>query len=136
MAVGLLIGAMGSSPRQSGFQREIAMALLGPILGIESSCDETAAAVLSRDGAVLSNVVSSQVSVHEKFGGVVPELAARAHLGKIDIVVQEARRRSRVKKYARCYGRHPRTWIGWSALGGRELRQGLELWLGHSDHWR
>jgi len=64
--------------------------LPGPVLGIESSCDETAAAVLSRDGEVLSNVVSSQVAVHEKFGGVVPELAARAHLGKIDMVVKEA----------------------------------------------
>lgn len=62
----------------------------GPILGIESSCDETAAAVLDREGTVLSNVVSSQVAVHERFGGVVPELAARAHLGSIDTVVKEA----------------------------------------------
>lgn len=62
----------------------------GVILGIESSCDETAAAVLDRDGSILSNVVASQVSVHAKFGGVVPELAARAHLGTIDVVVNEA----------------------------------------------
>lgn len=97
MDFGLLVNAMRSSPRQSGFQRE-AQWLSGPILGIESSCDETAAAVLSRDGTVLSNVVSSQVSVHEKFGGVVPELAARAHLGKIDIVVQEALATAHVSK--------------------------------------
>ena len=62
----------------------------GPILGIESSCDETAAAVLSDEGKVLSNVVSSQVTIHEKFGGVVPELAARAHLSLIDPVVEQA----------------------------------------------
>lgn len=61
-----------------------------PVLGIESSCDETAAAVLDSHGRVLSNVVASQVSVHAKFGGVVPELAARAHLGMIDVVVKEA----------------------------------------------
>ncbi len=70
----------------------------GPILGIESSCDETAAAVLDSNGAVLSNVVASQHSVHEKFGGVVPELAARAHLGKIDVVVMHALKEAQVKK--------------------------------------
>ena len=61
-----------------------------PILGIESSCDETAAAVIDRDGLVLSNVISSQTAVHAKFGGVVPELAARAHIGMIDTVVADA----------------------------------------------
>lgn len=70
-----------------------------PILGIESSCDETAAAVLSREGEVLSNIVSSQVTVHEKFGGVVPELAARAHLGTIDIVIKEALAIAQVSKH-------------------------------------
>ena len=70
----------------------------GPILGIESSCDETAAAVLGSNGAVLSNVVASQHSVHEKFGGVVPELAARAHLGKIDRVVIRALEQAQVEK--------------------------------------
>lgn len=80
---------MGFSSKESECQPE-ARWLPGPVLGIESSCDETAAAVLSCDGDVLSNVVSSQVAVHEKFGGVVPELAARAHLGRIDMVVREA----------------------------------------------
>lgn len=70
----------------------------GPVLGIESSCDETAAAVLSHAGEVLSNVVSSQVAVHEKFGGVVPELAARAHLGLIDQVVEQALSQARILK--------------------------------------
>src|SRR5574341_199564 len=58
-------------------------------LGIETSCDETAAAVL-RDTAVLSNVVSSQVKVHEKYGGVVPELASREHLKNLLPVIREA----------------------------------------------
>jgi N6-L-threonylcarbamoyladenine synthase len=70
-----------------------------PILGIESSCDETAAAVLDRRGQVLSNVISSQMTVHARFGGVVPELAARAHLGTIDLVVKDALARSRRSKH-------------------------------------
>jgi len=49
------------------------------VLGIETSCDETAAAIV-RDGRILSNVVSSQVSLHSEYGGVVPELATREHL--------------------------------------------------------
>ena len=60
------------------------------VLGIETSCDETAAAVVANGERVLSNVVASQVLTHEKYGGVVPELASRAHLRKISIVVDEA----------------------------------------------
>ena len=64
------------------------------ILGIESSCDETAASLISEDDqglpVILSNIVSSQVEVHKDFGGVVPELAARSHLEKIDLIVQKA----------------------------------------------
>ncbi len=70
----------------------------GLVLGIESSCDETAAAVLDHEGAVLSNVVSSQIAIHEKFGGIVPELAARAHLGLIDQVVRQALSQAQVSK--------------------------------------
>ena len=58
-------------------------------LGIETSCDETAAAVL-RDRTMLSNIVSSQVKLHEKYGGVVPELASREHLRNIMPVIREA----------------------------------------------
>src|SRR5579872_986218 len=66
------------------------------ILGIESSCDETAAAVV-RDGVdVLSNVVSSQISTHLPYGGVVPELASREHLRAIVPVVREAVERAGV----------------------------------------
>ena len=64
------------------------------ILGIESSCDETAASIISEneqgDPIVLSNIISSQVNVHKEFGGVVPELAARSHIEKIDLIVQKA----------------------------------------------
>ena len=60
------------------------------ILGVESSCDETAAAVLQDNengtAKILSNIVSSQFDVHKEFGGVVPELAARSHLEKIDLI--------------------------------------------------
>ncbi len=60
------------------------------ILGIESSCDETAAAVVADGVKILSSVVASQVDVHRKYGGVVPELASREHLRQIAPVVREA----------------------------------------------
>ena len=64
------------------------------ILGIESSCDETAAALIQENELdppkILSNVVSSQIDVHKEFGGVVPELAARSHLEKIDLITKKA----------------------------------------------
>jgi N6-L-threonylcarbamoyladenine synthase len=61
------------------------------VLGIESSCDELAAAVLDHDGrTLLSNVVRSQVEVHAKYGGVVPEIASRDHVRAVSIVVKEA----------------------------------------------
>lgn len=63
----------------------------GPrILAIESSCDETAAAVLDGTRSLLANVVHSQVSIHAEYGGVVPELASRSHVRMIDKVVQDA----------------------------------------------
>ncbi|MBS0158297.1 MAG: tRNA (adenosine(37)-N6)-threonylcarbamoyltransferase complex transferase subunit TsaD [Nitrospira sp.] len=64
--------------------------VLGPTLGIETSCDETAAAVLDGKGRVLANVISSQQTVHERFGGVVPELASRAHIQNVDHVTRRA----------------------------------------------
>ncbi len=64
------------------------------ILGIETSCDETSAAVIT-PRKVLSNVISSQ-SVHLQFGGVVPELASRAHLSKILPIVDEALQKANV----------------------------------------
>ena len=60
------------------------------ILGIESSCDETAAAVVVNGRRVLSNIISSQIETHKLYGGVVPEIASRKHIEKIDGVVKEA----------------------------------------------
>jgi len=64
------------------------------ILGIESSCDETAASLITENEqgipVVLSNIVSSQAEIHKEFGGVVPELAARSHIEKIDLIVKKA----------------------------------------------
>jgi N6-L-threonylcarbamoyladenine synthase len=62
------------------------------ILGLETSCDETAAAVVTSDGRVLSNVVASQAELHARYGGVVPEVASRRHLELVSPVVQEALR--------------------------------------------
>jgi N6-L-threonylcarbamoyladenine synthase len=66
------------------------------ILGIESSCDETAAAVVRDGREILSSVISSQIELHKPFGGVVPELAAREHLEKIDPIVDEALEKANV----------------------------------------
>jgi N6-L-threonylcarbamoyladenine synthase len=66
----------------------------GPILGIETSCDETAASVLATDGTVLSNMIASQHAVHRRFGGVVPELASRAHIESIEVISTEALRQA------------------------------------------
>jgi N6-L-threonylcarbamoyladenine synthase len=60
----------------------------GPVLGIESSCDETAAAVLAADGTILAERVLSQIADHAPFGGVVPEIAARAHLLHLPEIVR------------------------------------------------
>ena len=60
------------------------------ILGIESSCDETAAAVVRNGREVLSNVISSQIAIHTLYGGVVPEIASRKHIEKINQVITEA----------------------------------------------
>jgi N6-L-threonylcarbamoyladenine synthase len=67
------------------------------ILGLETSCDETAAAVITPDGRILSNVVSSQADLHARYGGVVPEVASRRHLELVTPVVQEALRDSGTK---------------------------------------
>jgi N6-L-threonylcarbamoyladenine synthase len=60
------------------------------ILGIETSCDETAAAVVSGDRKILSNIVMSQITEHVPYGGVVPEIAARAHIDHVDAIVERA----------------------------------------------
>jgi tRNA N6-adenosine threonylcarbamoyltransferase len=64
--------------------------LAGPILGIETSCDDTCAAVVTTDGTIESNVISSQARFHERYGGVVPEVASRHHLELVNAVVESA----------------------------------------------
>jgi N6-L-threonylcarbamoyladenine synthase len=77
------------------------------VLGIETSCDETAAALVHRDAAgkgnILANLVRSQLSLHAEFGGVVPEIAARAHVDLLDLLVAEALAEAR---------------IGWNMING------------------
>ena len=60
------------------------------ILAIESSCDETAASVVKNGRTILSNVISSQIELHKLYGGVVPEIASRKHIEKINQVVEQA----------------------------------------------
>lgn len=60
------------------------------IMAIESSCDETACAIVKNGREVVANIVASQIKTHKKFGGVIPEIAAREHLDAINVVVQEA----------------------------------------------
>ena len=98
------------------------------ILGIESSCDDTSAAVI-RDGILLSNVIASQ-SVHEEYGGVVPELASRAHQQNIVPVVKAAIDRAGIDKHdlsAIAFTRGPGL-LG-SLLGGTSFAKGLSLGL-------
>ena len=59
-------------------------------LGIESSCDETAVGIVANGREVLANVISSQIDIHTKFGGVVPEIASRRHLENINGVIEQA----------------------------------------------
>ena len=98
------------------------------ILGIESSCDDTSAAVIC-DGVLLSNVIASQ-KIHENYGGVVPELASRAHQQNIVPVVSEALRQANVKKEdlsAIAYTRGPGL-LG-SLLVGTSFAKGLAIGL-------
>ena len=68
------------------------------VLGIESSCDETAAAIVRDGNQILSSLISSQVEIHKRFGGVVPELASREHLDKIVPIVEDAFSCAKIEK--------------------------------------
>lgn len=83
----------------------------GPVLGVETSCDETAAAVVASDGSILSNVIYSQ-EVHAAYGGVVPELASREHAGRLPEVAGDALKRAGV---------------GWKDLSGIAVTAGPGL---------
>src|SRR6476619_7775697 len=69
------------------------------VLGIETSCDETAAAIVRDGREIVSSVIASQIKTHERFGGVVPELASREHLDKIVPIVEEALSQAKLKPH-------------------------------------
>lgn len=69
---------------------------MSAVLGIETSCDETSVAVVARDGAVLSNLIASQIETHRPFGGVVPEIASREHLRKLLPLIEQGLEESRL----------------------------------------
>ena len=60
------------------------------IMGIETSCDETAVAIIKNGREIVANVIASQIESHKRFGGVVPEIASRHHVEQITIVIEEA----------------------------------------------
>ena len=95
------------------------------ILGIESSCDDTSSSVI-RDGVMLSNVIASQ-AVHEAYGGVVPELASRAHQQNIIPVVAEAIKRAGIDKSELSAG------FDGFFIGRDLVRQGVSRFLGYPD---
>lgn len=66
------------------------------VLGIETSCDETSVAVVKNGREVLSNVINSQIKIHEEYGGVVPEIASRNHVQNINMVVKEALKQANI----------------------------------------
>lgn len=106
------------------------------ILGIETSCDETAAAVVKDGRTVLSNVVYTQIPLHKPYGGVVPEIASRAHVEKISEVVNEAIAKFRevepdgsIDAIAVTYGPglSPALIVGLNAAKGLALSMGVPL---------
>jgi N6-L-threonylcarbamoyladenine synthase len=72
----------------------------GLVLAVESSCDETAVAIVERGRRIVANVVASQVALHAQTGGIVPEVAARAHLRWMIPVLDEARRRAEIARWS------------------------------------
>lgn len=99
------------------------------ILGIETSCDETAAAVVRDGGEVLSNVVYTQIPLHQPYGGVVPELASRAHVEKIREVIGAAMAGQRIDAVAVTYGPglSPALLVGLNAAKGLAKALGVPL---------
>ena len=67
------------------------------ILGLETSCDDTAAAVLQGRNSLLSNVINDQTNIHSKFGGIVPELAGRSHIDQVHRVINQSLQSAHVK---------------------------------------
>ena len=65
-------------------------------MGVETSCDETAVAIMKNGKEIVANIVSSQIDSHKRFGGVVPEIASRHHVEQITIVLEEAMKQAKV----------------------------------------
>src|SRR5688572_31400939 len=100
-------------------------------LGIETSCDETAAAVFTDDLRVLSSVVASQTNLHAQFGGVVPEIASRAHLRNLLPVIDEALGRANVTLAdVGCVAVHNTPGLVGALLVGVSAAKALSLGLG------
>ena len=100
-------------------------------LGVETSCDETAAAVFTDEPAILSNVVASQVDLHTRFGGVVPEVAARAHLQRLLPVIDEALQRANVRlDQIHCIAVHHKPGLVGALLVGVSAAKMLSVALG------
>lgn len=68
------------------------------ILAIESSCDETSVAVIKNGDIILSNIIATQINSHQRFGGVVPEVASRHHIEQITICIEQALKQAEVRK--------------------------------------
>ena len=101
------------------------------ILAIESSCDDTAAAVML-NGKILSNVIASQ-KIHAEYGGVVPELASRAHQQNIVPVVHQALKKAGVdKSQLHAIAFYSRTWFNGFAFGRNLFCQIIGLWIKYS----
>ncbi len=86
------------------------------ILGIETSCDETAAPIVKNGTEIISNVVASQIESQKRFGGVVPEIASRHHVEQITIVIEEALRRPIKPAGSRCSCCNRRSWTCWGTF--------------------
>lgn len=95
------------------------------ILAIESSCDETAASVVKNGRTILSNVISSQIALHTLYGGVVPEIASRKHIEKINQVIEQALTEAGVTlDDLDAYWSDLWTRVGWCFAGWRSRGQG------------
>ena len=105
------------------------------LLAVETSCDETAAAVIEDGHRICSNVVASQMELHRPWGGVFPEIASRQHVLDIVPVMARALRDAGVGwNDLVALGRHPWPWSGRLAIGGRQRGQGR--WPGRAAcHW-
>lgn len=101
------------------------------IMAIESSCDETACAIVKNGREVIANVVASQIKTHAQYGGVIPEIAAREHMESINIVIEEAFRQAKENA-----GIEPKDITAFAGTVGPGLVGCLLVGLMPQKHWR